>query len=343
MSKFTEMAATSHALSLAAMEEASRYGQRTTDIDHLLLALTVNEQTAGQVLRSLGITLAAARDAVTAQHNAQLASLGVEATMPEPGRIAFNETGGYEWSERSLQILKRSTERGRTGHDVAFARSSSPAARVLRELVTEPSGVIEDLLGRLGSSPEAVLERLDEAEGIPAHASRSTNDSLTGVSQAFVPAAMTDVWQLLADPARISEWDPWVGVVELDESAAPPAPGVCWTALAPTAGPDGKAVRIKPKWRRQRVELLALQPESVIAWRTTFPDADRANSRDVRIELSPAAGGTTLHITLAFVRHPGRPRSLPGRLLKPALGPFYRWTLWLQLSQIGGAIGRVFR
>lgn len=49
MSKFTDAATTSHTLSVAAMEEASRFGQRSTDIDHMFLALVVSEQVAGQV------------------------------------------------------------------------------------------------------------------------------------------------------------------------------------------------------------------------------------------------------------------------------------------------------
>ena len=100
MSKFTRAASTSHTLSLAAMEEASRLGQRTADIDHLFLALALSEQAAGQVLRSFGITLDSAREAVAAQHTAQLASLGVETVVPEPGSIVFHKTGGYEWSPR---------------------------------------------------------------------------------------------------------------------------------------------------------------------------------------------------------------------------------------------------
>lgn len=38
MSKFTDAAVTSHTLSVTAMEEASRLGQRTADIDHMFLA-----------------------------------------------------------------------------------------------------------------------------------------------------------------------------------------------------------------------------------------------------------------------------------------------------------------
>ncbi|NNV08857.1 Clp protease, partial [Geobacillus sp. MMMUD3] len=95
MSRFTDSASTSYSLSITAMEEASRVGQREADIDHLFLALTVSEQTAGQVLRSLGITIDDAREAVAAQHAEQLAGLGIRMDPPEPGRIVFHETEGY--------------------------------------------------------------------------------------------------------------------------------------------------------------------------------------------------------------------------------------------------------
>ncbi len=108
MSKFTDAAATSHTLSIAAMEEASRVGQRTADIDHLFIALVLNEQTAGQVLRSLGITLSAARDAVDKQHAEQLAALGVQA-VAEPGKIVFHETRGCEWQERAVELIRRAS------------------------------------------------------------------------------------------------------------------------------------------------------------------------------------------------------------------------------------------
>ena len=52
MSRITAAAATSHTLSVTAMEEASRLGQHKVDIDHMLLALVVSEQVAGSRSRS---------------------------------------------------------------------------------------------------------------------------------------------------------------------------------------------------------------------------------------------------------------------------------------------------
>lgn len=331
MSKFTDMADTSHRLSLTAMEEASRYGQRTADIDHMLLALTVNEQVAGQVLRSLGITLEAAREAVEEQHAAQLASLGVTATAPEPGPIVFHETGGYEWGDRSLAVIKRASERDKRGD----------AAAVLRELVAEPSGLIDGLLHRLGSSPEVVLARLEEAERIPTHSpSRTTGATLTGSTEAFVPAPVSEVWALSADPSRIPEWDQMLGSIETTGTLTEMHAGDRWEGRARTERPDGKPTAIKPELRRQSIELRALEPQSLVEWQVSSPDAKLANARVTRIELTSAAGGTQLAITYGWERHPDRqPSPLFGFLMRPLT----RFVIWMQLSQINAGISRVFR
>ena len=185
MSKFSDVADTSHQLSLAAMEEASRTGHRTADIEHLLLALTLTDQPGGQVLRGFGVTIETTRHAIAQQHAEQLASLGVTAHPSADGPIVFHETGGYEWSDRALAIIQRSAGRGRRGDAVA----------VLRELVAEPSGLIGDLLRRMDTPPEELLERLDAADRIPA---RPTTDRprrpLSRRSEAFVPASLDEVW-----------------------------------------------------------------------------------------------------------------------------------------------------
>lgn len=325
MSKFTTAAATSHTLSLTAMEEASRLGQRTADIDHLFLALVVNEQAAGQVLRRLGITLDAARDAVHAQHAEQLASLGVGVELPAPGRIVFHETAGYEWGERPMDIIRRS--------------SDGDAAAILRELVGEPSGLIEAILDRLGTSPAAVIAHLDEIDQHPLPR-RTTVDPelLSGSSEAFAPAPVAEVWALLTDPARMPQWEPTIeSVAELPASVQV---GSTWTAQPPTARPDGKPLRVRPGLESALVEVTALDEPHRIELRVTWPDAPKANARRYTIELEPAAGGTHLRIALAWERNPAR-RRIP--LLGVALRPLHRFLVWLQLSQVGAGIGRVFR
>lgn len=330
MSKFTDTASASHTLSLAAMEEASRVGQRTADIDHLLIALVLNEQIAGQVLRSFGVTLDAVREAVAEQHADQLATLGVQTVPPKSGGIVFHETSGYEWSDRALSIFKRASEGDKNGN----------AAAVLRELVAEPSGMIEATLERLNTTQEAVLAKLNEAERYPAQRPQNTirGNTLSGASEAFIPASPEQVWGLLSNPTRMSEWEPSIGSVE----GAPAAikTGDTWTVLSRTERTDGKRIPVKPNFMTQRVELVACEECSLIELRFTYPEAPQANARCIKMELEPAAGGTQLHLALAWERNPNRPR-------RPVLGfvmrPVMRLVLWMQLSQLGSGISRAFR
>ena len=329
MSTFIGAAATSHALSVAAMEESSRVGLRTADLDHLFLALVLSEQTAGQVLRSLGITLDAARGAVADEHSEQLAALGVLAA-PDAGRIVFHETDGYEWSDRAVRLIRRASAGGKRGD----------ASAVLRELLSEPSGMLAAILERLGTTPDEVRSRLDEVEAVPEHRLERERgaEMLSGTSDAFAPASPEQVWSLLDSPARMSEWDPSVGRVEDPPAAA--RIGDTWRAEARTERPDGVPIAVKPEFVRQQIELVARDEGRVLEWRITSPDAAQANARRVRIELEPAAGGTRLRLALAWERHPDR-RRRPLRWF--VLRPVMRVVLWMQLSQLGNAIGRAFR
>ncbi|PQZ93728.1 Clp protease [Arthrobacter sp. MYb227] len=332
MSKFTDAATTSHTLSVAAMEEASRFGQRSTDIDHMFLALVVSEQVAGQVLRSEGITLEAAREAVVGQHSAQLASLGIGTRLPPQDRIVFHETGGYEWSDRALEILKRASRGEKRGD----------AAAVLRELVTEPSGMIDQVLKRLGSTPDLVMARLDEVQRYPAFTPKRAIQSgrRSGACEAFVPAPVKQVWGLLAIPTRMPEWEPMIGDVALEGTQTEPRIGDRWTTHARTQRSDGKPIRIKPEFQRQVVELVACTEGALIEWQFAYPDSARANVKRIRIELEPAAGGTQLRISLEWERN----STLPARLIRGVLvRPFVRFGIWMQLSQLSGGISRVFR
>lgn len=331
MSKLTRMAATAQALSIAAMEEASRRGHREADIDHLFLALVINEQITGQVLRGMGISLDAARDAVTAQHAAQLASIGITTEVSGEGRIVYHKTGGYQWSSRALDIINRASKGG----------SNGDAAAVLRELLAEPSGMIEELLRRLDTSPAAALARLDEAERLPTHALQRPADAgaLSGFTETFVPAPVEAVWALLADAERMPEWEPGTGSVETVDDTASPRPGDTWVSHGHTHRPDGKPLKVRPDLHRQQVELLVADEGSLIAWRFAYPDAARANSRRITISLEPAAGGTQLGITFAWERNRKRRRTVLGLLLRP----LQRLAIWLQVSQVGGGISRAFR
>jgi hypothetical protein len=213
MSRFTRYATTSQTLSLTAMEEASRRGLREADLEDLFLALVLNDQPAGRVLRELGITIHAARAAVEEHQKEQIASLGITADLPPSGDIVFHETGGYEWSKRASDLIVRAGNKGRT----------ADATAVLRELMDEPSGLILDRLGRLGTTPAAVLAELDRtAAHVMTGEMRTTRrrGKFTGVTESFIPAPVEDVWALLSDPARVPEWEPAIGAVESSTTTA---------------------------------------------------------------------------------------------------------------------------
>ena len=99
----------------------------------------------------MGISLDAARQAVEEQREAQLDSLGIDTSFPEAGRIVFHETDGYEWSPRALDLITKSSGKNKAGD----------AATVLRGLVAEPSGLISEILDRLGTTSDALLKQLD--------------------------------------------------------------------------------------------------------------------------------------------------------------------------------------
>jgi uncharacterized protein YndB with AHSA1/START domain len=341
VSAFTRAAATMQTVTLNASEEASRRGQRDVDIDHLFLALVLSSDDAGQALRALGISLDRARAAVADLHADQLRSLGITTGIPDDGAITFHETDGYELTPRALTVMKRSGAGKKTGD----------SADVLRELVAEPSGLVVDLLARLGSTSDDVHAQLDAiaqdgAGGEPApERPAATRDRGVVVQKAesFVPAPIADVWALLAAPSRMPEWDPSVARVDpptAPEGAAPGAPGAgtTWVAHVRTERPDGKPMKVKAPYRRRGVELLTAEEPFRIAWRTTFPDAPSATPFVLRIELSAAPGGTQLTVTTTRPRRGGW-RWIVGLPLRPV----QRFLLWLQAAHVGAAVGRVFR
>ncbi len=329
MSKFVRAAQTSQSLSLAAMEEASRAGLRVADLEHLFLALVISDQPAGASLRSMGIDIEGARRAVEEAHAAQLASLGIDASFPEAGRIVFHETDGYEWSKRAYAVIARSVEKDRNGD----------AAAVLRELVSEPSGLVADILDRLGTTTRAVLEHLKQFDA-PAERTATKPTQVKGRAsksiEAFVPAPIDDAWKFLADPARIPDWEMSVG--SIDDAAQDVTPGTVWHGVAPASRPDGKPLKVKPGFRRRDIELVSAHQPKRIAWSFTYPDAPHSNAVLTEFTLVTTTGGTQMQITTSWSRRPGW-----RRLVAFPLRPIQKFIVWITLFQTGGAISRAFR
>lgn len=329
MSKFVRAAQTSQSLSLAAMEEASRLGLREADIEHLFLALVINDQSAGRALRSMGIDLDAARRAVEEQHEAQLASLGIETSFPEAGRIVFHETGGYEWCKRASDLIARSSGKDKEGD----------AAAVLRELVAEPSGLIADILHRLGTTSDALLEHLDQFDSpgektVPAAAKVKVR--VSGSTETFVPAPIEQVWEFLAAPTHVPEWEMSVG--SIDHTGQDATLGTVWQGHAPTSWPDRKPVKVKPQFRRRSIELTAAHRPELVAWRFAYPDASQSRPVLTEFTLAATTGGTQVAITTSWSRHRGW-----RRIVGLPLRPIQKFLVWIRLSHTGSAISRAFR
>lgn len=331
MSNFGRLVRTSHSLTLAAMEEASRLGVREGDIDHLFLALVLSDERAGRTLRGLGITIDRAREAVHAEHAEQLAGLGIEAGLPEPGPIAPDASHRLDWTQRASEIIVRAGRGGRDG---------SPSA-VLRELLGEPSGLVGALLRRLGTTPAEVLAALDRAEPQTAPARPRTRGLSVSSAGVFVPASAAAVVAFLADPYRVPEWDSMIESVEGpddgaspdDDGASPPA----WLAVSSRTKVDGKPIEVTPVRARRRLELLEPGPERVL-WRLSYPDDPQSRPLHLDFALTPTSGGTQVTVTLWWQRHTGWRwlASLPTR-------PVQRFFLWAKVSQVGAAVSRAFR
>ncbi|MBY6062057.1 SRPBCC domain-containing protein [Microbacterium esteraromaticum] len=328
MNKLVRAAQTSQSLSLSAMEEASRTGQREADLEHLLLALVITDQSAGRALRELGIDIESARLAVRQQHETQLAALGIEASLPAAGPIVFHETDGYTWTKRATDLLARSSGRGRAGD----------AAAVLRELVAEPSGLIADLLQRLGTTPAEVTTHLDRIDAACETSSPrpQTNGRATMTSDTFVSAPVEQVWSFVSDPARVPDWEPSIGEVDTTDHEA--RVDSVWEGRAPGHRPDGRPTKVRPDFRRRTIELVTAQQPERAVWRFTYPDAANASPITTTFNLAAATGGTQVTITLSWSRRPGW-----RRVVGIALRPVQKFVMWMLLFQIGGAVSREFR
>ncbi|MGO1265805.1 MAG: Clp protease N-terminal domain-containing protein [Microbacterium gubbeenense] len=326
MTKLSTMLATSFSLSITASEEASRFGVPEVDIEHVLLALVIDEGSAGRTLRGLGITLDAARSAVTGLHHDQLAALGIDAEMPEAGRIRFLEQGGSDWTDRAMKLLTESGSRGKPGDAVA----------VLREALTEPSGTVEGILAALGVTPTDVTLRLDQAQ-LVRNRDAARRGALSRTHSVFVPAPATDVWGLVSDPDSLPEWEMNLA------SVTPSADG--WEGRTRTIAPDGKALKVRAETARQLIALRAADRPHHVTWEMQFPDAPRANRRSITVDIEPAAGGAQVTVTFAWLRGPGPSGLL--RLIAPVTRfiarPAVTFALWIQTTALTSAISRALR
>lgn len=329
MSKFAVVAQTSQALTISALEEASRTGARDGDIEHLFLALVLSEQSAGQALRGLGITLAAAREAVQQQHNDQLSSLGIDAAFPKAGRIVFHELDGFELTKRATDLLVRSGKKGKSGD----------ASAVLGELLEEPSGMIIRILERLGVSVQQVTQALAQQEEKSVGRSNtgiSGRRPAAGTSGAFIMAPVETVRNFLNDPQNITIWEPRAGTIE--PTTAEDDDNEQWIATASTIWPNGKPVETKPEFRRRLVRRAQPQQAGNLAWSFNYIDSPQSCGSEVEFGLQETTGGTQLSVRIT-------PNSRRGwqKIKWIASLPVQKFGLWIYRFHIASAISRHYR
>ncbi|OKL54936.1 hypothetical protein BSZ39_01275 [Bowdeniella nasicola] len=209
---------------------------------------------------------------------------------------------------------------------------------MLRELLVEPSGLIQAILQRLGVTPDAIRVRLAEVEYVAPRETAEFDSAIVSRSvDAFIPAPLTKVWQLLSDPTRMAEWEPGIGSV--DDVPESVRKGSSWTAYAPLNHPDGKPLRIAPERQKIRVEVTRCEEPYLLEWRYSWPEMPSSNERAIRITIAPAAGGTQLVIAGAWIRNTAVSRRRASWLLRPV----HRYMTWVQLSNLAASISRVFQ
>jgi hypothetical protein len=106
-----------------------------------------------------------------------------------------------------------------------------------------------------------------------------------------IDAATDDVWAVVADPTRVSEWSHET----VDARWVPPA-----TEAIVGARFIGTNVLGKMRWRRTN-EVLAIEPARSITWRTV-PSRLYSDSTKWTLEVEPSDGRTRLTQTFEILR-----------------------------------------
>ena len=159
---------------------------------------------------------------------------------------------------------------------------------------------------------------------------------IAGSSETFVPVPLNEVWVFLADPTHVPMWDPSIG--NIDSTSQDAMPGSVWEGAAPTSHPNGKPMRIKARFRRRSIELVAAHHPDRIAWSLGYPDVARSDPVLTEFSLAATTGGTHVRISKS------RPRRQGWRgLITMPLRPIQKFLMWIAVSQTASAISRAFR
>lgn len=186
-------------ISVLAEDEQRRSGHPEIDAEHLLLALVGAGGPVTQSLGRAGVTLESARAAFDEGHRRRLGRLGIAAFADDTGARTIppgNARGSFRYRPGVRSMLE------------AASRRPQPDIALFAALTSEPSGHVREALRELGVEPDG-LDLTAPDDGLAPRGAPSA----AGAEEyrRFVPAAPLDVWQLVSDPARWSEWHPVTG------------------------------------------------------------------------------------------------------------------------------------
>jgi hypothetical protein len=287
MSRWGDIFALSHTISLGARVEALRWGHPQIDVEHVLLALIAGDGPAGRMLREYGITLDDARTAVEVTHDGIVADLGIATSGWIPREATDPLASELDWSPGALRLLEHP---GDGSSDLA----------ILEALLDESSGFIVDTLSRLRVDADDLRTRLADARrSVPGPTLSHDDPNWRRVScSAFAPTAAARVWDLVSDPRRRPEWDALtVSVVQIDQHT--------WHLQAARVRADGRPARVSRRVRHCRLHLVDIVPGVSLEWETTWPLLRRPVVHRLRICLNPVEGGTRIELHLRMARRRG--------------------------------------
>jgi hypothetical protein len=294
---------------LAADEEAARAGHAEVDVDHLLLGLLATGGAAGQALSAAGLQLGAARRALVAVQQTDLAALGVTTPVPGPatGRTYAAGTAGLRWSDRARRAL-------------ADLPDDAPDTRLLTVLLADEQGPARRLLARAGVDAAAVLAAADAVEP-PVEADPLPEGGWTAAHAQTVAVPRADVWRVVGDPARRPEWDDSVARVQRVHGRSFEALDALARTLSRTAEPVADPGLVSTH------VLTAVDEGRLLEWEVRYPA--RGHTEWLRVELDDDGAGC--RITL---RH----RDPPARGWVRLVAPLARWSMRARLRLLSQAI-----
>lgn len=313
------------AIMTAARTAAAARGAALIDTQDLFIALTLDAGTTGATLRNLGITEEKAQQALASLESSLLATLGMQEV---PARQPLPHLAGFDFTDRAQKLLQQAI---------------TPQALALA-LLTEPTGVITEVLERCRVSPEQVREALtlsaegasDLAAGVGQSGASSADGTRLGATrQIFIPAPAESIWNLIKDPTQLASWVP-----ALDQVEPHPTDGE-WLGSTTDIDQVKKFGRVQNETltRSIRQTQLSHTPADYrVTYELGFPQQPRFNTQLIEVTLLPQDSGTLAQVTSSWLRAPeaNLPRSL--RLLRRPLGaamrPVTRWTTTIQASNL---------